>query len=84
MNTSAKNSHPEPPEVAFFQKNNEITPKIRPEIQYEWSFQRRPACQTLSKASIISIATAPVALNLSEALAILSGSAVKREVLKLP
>ena len=84
MNSPAKNSHPKPPEVVFSQKNNEITPKIRPEIQYEWSFQRRPACKTLSKALDISIATAPVAVNLSEALAILSDSAVKREVLKLP
>ena len=39
---------------------------------------RRPACQTLSKALDISIATAPIAPDLLKALAILSDTPVKR------
>ena len=67
----------------MFKVKAKIRPKTRPEIQYEWSLRRRPACQTQSKTSDILTATARVALHLLKTLAILLDSAVEREVLKL-
>ena len=67
----------------MFKVKAKIRPKTRPEIQYEWSLRRRPACQTQSKTSDILTATARVALHLFKTLAILLDSAVERKVLKL-
>ena len=56
----------------------EIRPNIWPEIPYDLSLWRRPACQTLSIALDISSATARVARDLLKALAILSDTIVGR------
>ena len=59
-------------------RKEEIRPNIWPEISYELTLWRRPACHTLSKALDISIATARVAPDLLKVLAILSDTTIRR------
>ena len=56
----------------------EIRLNIWPDIPWDVSLWRRPACQTLSKTLDIASATAQVALGLLKAQAILSDTIVKR------
>ena len=59
-------------------RKEKIRPNICPEIQYDRSLWRRLACQTLSKALDISTTTAQVAPDLLKALAILSGTTIRK------
>ena len=61
-------------------RKEEIRPNIWPETPWDLSLQRKPECQTLSKALDISSAatTAQEAPDLVKALAILSDTTVKR------
>ena len=64
-------------------RKEEIMPNIWPEIPQHLSFWRKLACQTLPKALDISSATAQVAPDLLNALAILSDRTVKRSAVYL-
>ena len=60
-------------------RKEEIMPKMWPEILYDLSLWRRPACQTLSKALDISIGyTAWVAPDVLKVVAVLSDTTVRR------
>ena len=59
-------------------RKEEVWPNIWPEIPQRFSLQRRPTCQTLSKALDISTASAGVAPDLLRALAVLSVTTVRR------
>ena len=58
-------------------RKEEIRPNIWPEIPWDLSLWRRPACQTLSKALDILSATARVTPGLLKALAILLDTNVR-------
>ena len=59
-------------------RKEEKTPNIWPEIPKDLDLLRRPACQILWKTLDISSATIQVVPYLLEALAILSGTTVRR------
>ena len=59
-------------------KKEKIRPNISPEISWDLSLWRRPACQTLSKVLDISSTTAQVAPDLLKTPAILSDTTVRR------
>ena len=62
-------------------RKEEIRSNILTKIPSDLSLWRKPAFQTLSKASDISSATAQVAPDLLKALAILSDTTVKRSAI---
>ena len=63
-------------------RKEEIRPNTRPEILYNLSLQKRPACQTLSKALNVSSTMDRAAPELSKALAILSDTTVRRSAVE--
>ena len=77
---SCEDSPSRPTRSRLLLRKEEIRPNIWPEIPLDLSLWRRPAFQTLSKASDISSATARVAPELLKTLAILSDTAMRRSV----
>ena len=80
-----KTSHWEPPEVILYwekKTSGQIFFLEIPDIKFEdLSLWRRPVCQTLSEAWVISRPTAKIVTDLLNALAVLSDITVRRSAI---